>query len=132
MIKSKFTFFQVQVKSAFANTSKLAKPGFCDGPKILNPIDMVMAIGKFIAAVLNSIVLLVTEVYKAVIDLKSIGVDSRVLINLLLYNGHQSASGAVFNHLGIHLLPPLLIGPKTICLLFAPRPLIPLTLRSPK
>ncbi len=107
MIKSKFTFFQVQVEGAFANASKLAKPGFCDGPKVLNTINMVVANCKFIAAVLNSIMLLVAEVYKSVISPKSISVNSRVLVDLLLDNGHQSGSGAVFNHLGIHLAASL-------------------------
>ena len=103
MIKSKFTFFQMQAKRTFANASELIEPRFCDSPEVLNAIDMVMAIRKFIASMLDPIVLFITEVYKAVIGLKSIGIDRRVLIDLLLYNGHQRASGAVFNNLGIHL-----------------------------
>ena len=65
----------MQVKSTFTNTSKLTEPRFRNAPKVLNSINMVMAIGEFIAAMLNSIVLLVTKVYKAVIRLKSIGVN---------------------------------------------------------
>ena len=107
MIKSKFTFFQVQVKSVFANASKLAKPGFCDGPKILDPVNMATAIGKFIAAVLNSVVLFISKVYQPVIGPKSISVNSRVFIDLLLYNGHQSGFRAVFNYLGVHLATSL-------------------------
>ena len=103
MIKSKFTFFQMQVKSIFANASELIEPGFCDAPKVLNPIDMVMAIGKFIASMLDPIVFFITEVYKTVVGLKSIGINRRCFIDLLLYNGHQRASGAVFNNLGINL-----------------------------
>ena len=103
MIKSKFTFFQMQAKRTFANASELIEPGFCDAPKVLNAVDMVMAVSKFITSMLDPIVLFITEVYKAVIGLKSIGINRRVLIDLLLYNGHQRASGAVFNNLGVNL-----------------------------
>ena len=68
MIKSKFTFFQVQVKSIFTDTSKLAEPGFCDGPKVLNAVNMVVSICKFITSMLDPIVFFITEIYKAVID----------------------------------------------------------------
>ena len=67
MIKSKFTFFQVQVKSIFTDTSKLAEPGFCDGPKVLNAVNMVVSICKFITSMLDPIVFFITEIYKAVI-----------------------------------------------------------------
>ena len=84
MIKSKFTFFQMQAKSTFANASELIEPGFCDSPKVLNSIDMVMAISKFITSMLDPVVLFITEVYKAVIGLKSIGINRRVLIDLFI------------------------------------------------
>lgn len=103
MIKSKFTFFQMQAKSTFANASELIESRFCDSPEVLNAINMIMAIRKFIASMLNPIVLFITEVYKAVVGLKAIGINRRVLVDFLLYNGHQRASGAVFNNLGIHL-----------------------------
>jgi len=103
MIKPKFTFFQMQAKSTFANASELVEPGFCDSPKVLNSIDMVMAVSKFITSMLDPIVLFITEVHKSIVGLKSIGINRRGLIDLLLYNGHQRASGAVFNNLGINL-----------------------------
>jgi hypothetical protein len=43
MIKSKFTFFQIQAKSTFANASELIESRFCDSPEVLNAINMVMA-----------------------------------------------------------------------------------------
>ena len=103
MIKSKFTFFQMQAKRTFANAPELIEPRFCDAPKVLNAVDMIMAVGKFVASMLDPIVLFITKVYKSVIGLKSIGINRRVLVDLLLYNGHQRTSGAVFNNLGIHL-----------------------------
>jgi hypothetical protein len=39
MVKSKFTFFQMQVKSTFTNASKLTEPRFRNAPKVLNAIN---------------------------------------------------------------------------------------------
>lgn len=103
MIKSKFTFFQVQSKGLFANAPKLTEPHFGDGPEILNPVDMAGAFGKFIVAVFDTIMLLIAEVHQAVITLEPIGVDDRLQIDFLPYNRHQSALRAIFNHLGIDL-----------------------------
>ncbi len=48
MIKSKFAFFQMQVKSTFANASELIEPGFCDSPKVLNAVNMIMTVSRLI------------------------------------------------------------------------------------
>ena len=50
MIKSKFTFFQVQFKRILADASEFIEPGFCDAPKVLNAVNMILAIGKFIVS----------------------------------------------------------------------------------
>ena len=103
MIKSKFTFFQVQSKGTFADASKLIEPPFGDGPKVLNAVNVITSIGKFIVSMFDPIVLFVTEVYQAVIGLKSVRIDHRVQIDLLPYYGHQSALRAISDNLCIHL-----------------------------
>ena len=50
----------------------------------------------------DPIVFFITKIYQAVIALKSIGIDGRVNIDFLAYNGHQSAHRAVSDNLGIH------------------------------
>ena len=103
MIEPRFTFFQVQLKGRLADTSEFIEPHFCDSPKVLNAINMIRAGCKFIDTMLHTIVLPVTKVYQAVIGAKSIGIDSRVLSDFLLYNGHQRALRAVSHHLGVYL-----------------------------
>ena len=102
MIKSKFTFFQVQIKGIFTNTPKLAEPSFCHAPKVLNTINVVEAIGKFVLSMLNSVMLLIAKVNKPIIALKSVCINSRFFIHFLLNNGQQSAYRAVFDYLGIY------------------------------
>lgn len=75
MIKSEFTFFQVQSKGPFADASELAEPPFSNGPEVFNAIHMTPAIGKFIVTVFDPIVFLITKVHQAIIGLKSIGID---------------------------------------------------------
>ena len=103
MIKSKFTFFQVQSKGTFADAPELIEPPFGDGPEVLNAVNMAASVGKFIVSMFNAIVLLITKVYQAVIALKSIRIDRRADIDLLPYNGHQRALRAVSDNLRIHL-----------------------------
>ena len=47
MIKSEFTFFQVQSKRCFADTSELIEPPFSDGPEVLNAVDMIRSVIPF-------------------------------------------------------------------------------------
>jgi len=103
MIKSKFTFFQVQSKGAFADASELIEPPFSDGPEVLDAVNMIGSVHKFIVSMLDPIVFFVTEVYQAVIGLKSVGIDRRVNIHLLPYDRHQRALRAILDNLGIHL-----------------------------
>ena len=107
MIKSEFTFFQVQRKGTFADASELIEPPFSDGPEVLDPINVISSISKFIVSMLDTIVLLITKVYQAVIGLKSVRIDHRVQIDLLPYNGHQRALRAIPDNLGIHFTASL-------------------------
>ena len=79
MIKSEFTFIQVQSKGPFADAPELTEPPFSDGPKVFNAVNMTASVGKFIVAVLDTIVLLIAKVDQAVIALESIRINNRVL-----------------------------------------------------
>ncbi len=50
MIKSKFTFFQVQSKGTFADASELIEPPFSDGPEVLDAVNVISSVGKFIVS----------------------------------------------------------------------------------
>ena len=131
MIKSEFTFFQVQSKGTFADTPELIEPPFSDGPKVFNAINMTASVGKFIVAMFDTIVLLITKVYQAIIALESIGIDDRVSIDLLPYNGHQRASGAISDNLSIHFTASL-DQPEDNVFAFGPSPSDPPDPARPK
>ena len=76
MVKTKFALFQVQIKGPFADAAKLAQAALGDRPKVLNTIDVALAADELILAVMHSMVLLITEVYKPVIGLETIGIDN--------------------------------------------------------
>ena len=111
MIKSKFTFFQMQAKSTFADTSELIEPCFCNSPKVLNPIDMVMAVSEFIASMLDPIVFFITNVYKSITGLKSVGINGRVLIDFLLYNGRYFSFSKV---IAAAIISPVVAGDRAL------------------
>ena len=107
MIKSKFTFFQVQSKGCFADAPEFTEPPFSDGPEVFNAVNMTASIRKFIVTMFDAIVLLIAKVYQAVVGLKSIGIDNRVKMDSLPYNRHQRALRAISDNLGVHFTASL-------------------------
>ena len=79
MIKSKFTFFQMQSKGPFADAPELTEPPFRNGPKVFDAVNMTASIRKLIVTMFDTIVLLIAKVHQAVIGLKSIRINNRVL-----------------------------------------------------
>src|SRR3989304_10556249 len=67
MIKSKFTFFKVQIKSVLRHTMKLLKSSFRIRPERLYAVNMTLIINKLIITVLNPIVLLIADIHQSVI-----------------------------------------------------------------
>ena len=59
MVKAKFTFFQMKVKSVLGQTPKTNKSCFGKSPEALNAVNVWVFIGKFIVAMLNPEVFLV-------------------------------------------------------------------------
>ena len=81
MVKSKFAFFQIEIKSVFVQASKSHKPRFCKGPKTFNPINVGMLIYKFVFAVLNTKMLLIAKVYKAIVATPAVRVNNTLKFN---------------------------------------------------
>ena len=82
MIEPKLTFFKMQIKSRFGKASELCQTHFSNSPKVFDAINMGLAVCKFIVAMLNSIMLFITQVHKTVIALPPIGVDGAFKIHL--------------------------------------------------
>ena len=66
--------------------SELSKPDFAKPPKVFDPINMVVSIGKFVLAMLDAIMLFVPIIYKSVIGLESVGINHCICIGFAFDN----------------------------------------------
>lgn len=81
MVKLKLTFFQMKIKCVFVQASKSHESSFCKGPKPFNPVNVGMLVCKFVIAVLNSKMLLITTSYKAIIATPAVRVNNALKFN---------------------------------------------------
>jgi len=56
------------------NDSKLGQPGLGDAPKVLDAVDVVRSVRKFVFAMMDAIMLLVAKIHETVIGLESVRV----------------------------------------------------------
>jgi len=64
------------------NPSEFRQPGFCNTPEVLDPVDMVRAIGELILAMMDAAVLFIANIYQSIIGLEPIGIDDRFKANM--------------------------------------------------
>ena len=102
MIKPKLTLFKMKIKVWFMNASKLGQPGLGDAPEVLDAVDVVRSICKFVFAMMDAIMLLVAKIHETVIGLESIRVYNRINPNSFPDNRHQFFHRAVFDNLRVH------------------------------
>ena len=76
MIKPKFTFFQMKIKSMFLHSPETNQASFGIAPKTLYSINMAMLVGKFILAVLHPVMLLVSKVNKTIVPSPAIRMNN--------------------------------------------------------
>ena len=74
MIKPKLTLFKMKIKVWFMNASKLGQFGLGDAPKVLDAVDVVRSVRKFVFAMMDAIMLLVAKIHETVIGLESVRV----------------------------------------------------------
>lgn len=85
-------------------TSELCESDFAESPEVFDPINMVVSIGKFILAMLDSIMLFVPVINKSVVGFETIGVNDCISVGFAFNNWHQLTHRAVFDDLGINLI----------------------------
>ena len=78
IIESKLALFEMQVESLFPDAVKLPQAGFREAPKALNTVDVTLASGELIRAVMYAKVLLEAKVHQAVVALPAIGMNHRL------------------------------------------------------
>jgi hypothetical protein len=88
-IESKLTLFEVQEKGCRAHSPEPCQSGLGEAPEAFNAVDMSLAPGKFIAAMINSQVLAVTDIDKAIVATPTVGIDDALWCYFAAYNGLQ-------------------------------------------
>jgi hypothetical protein len=68
----------MKIKVWFMNASKLGQPGLGDGPKVLDAVDMVRSVHKFVFAMMDAILLIVAKIHETVIGLEPVRVYIRI------------------------------------------------------
>ncbi len=69
------------MKSMLVQASKSHEPSFCNGPKAFNPVNVGMVVCKFVIAMLNTKMLLIVKVYKAIIATPAVRVNNALKFN---------------------------------------------------
>lgn len=103
MVEAEFGFLEVEVKRLLGYAIKFGEPALSVAPEAFDAVDMPLPISEFICAVIDSKMLVETNVHQAVITSPPIGVDDRTQINMAADNRLQGGLGAVGHDLGVDL-----------------------------
>ena len=63
MIEPQLTFFKMQIKSGFGKSPELGQSHISDPPEVFASVDMGLAVGAFISAMLNPMVFFITPIH---------------------------------------------------------------------
>jgi len=103
MIKPKLTLFQMQMEGGFSHATKPTKPCFGVTPKTLNTIDMRFSLNKFIAAMVDAKMFLITQIDQSIIAPPSIRMNDTFKLNTPPDDGLKRLSGAIGDDFSIDL-----------------------------
>lgn len=93
----------MQEKGCLVDASELGKASFRVAPEALYAIDMATLIGKFIVSVVDPEMLLVPNIYQAVIATPSVGMDDAFDADSASDNRLKRGTAAIRHDLGIDL-----------------------------
>ena len=99
-VKSKFAFFQEQREGFAIDSVVFSQDAFCLIPKILNAVNMVLAVGKFLGMV--DAVMDETAHVQLVVAAQAIGINNTVRHDFLFDNSHQSIGLGIIHDNGIN------------------------------
>jgi hypothetical protein len=93
----------MQVEGVSRDAIELLESPFSKAPEALNAVDVLRATGKHISSVLDSEVLRVADIYKAVVSAPAVGVDDGLRCDATADNSLSSGLLAVRHDLRIDL-----------------------------
>lgn len=131
MVKTELTFFEVEADGGTIEATELGQPHLGDAPKVLDAVDVRLALDELVAPVIDPVMFLVAQVHQAAVALPAIRIDHTAQSHLALQNGRQYRPGAVRHDLRINF--PVTLEPAEYrTFLKAPRPRLPRMRRPPK
>ena len=115
MIKTKFGFFQVKIKSTLRHAIEFCQTSFCETPERFDTVNMAFAIDKLTIPVMNPEMLIKADIDQSIITTPSIRMDHGICATcprIMAYNVALEQSGTI----SVYTLPWRLRTPKTIVL----------------
>ena len=101
MVKSKFAFLQVKIKSMFLQASKTNQASFGKAPKTLYPVDVGLVACKLIGAVFNTKMFLIPKIHESIIAAPTITVNNAFQGDVPPYYTLESCFRAIGNNFSI-------------------------------
>jgi len=102
MIEPELALFQMKIESILRNSMKFYQPVFGKGPKGLNAVNVLLATGKFIRTMVDSVMLFIANINQAIIATPPIRMDDTLRTHLAPYYRLQRGFGAIWYDLGIN------------------------------
>ena len=102
MVEPKLALFKMQEKGMRMGSAVFDKAGFGISPEPFDPIDMGLVFNELILSMIDSQVLSIADIYKAVIASPAIGVDDAVQFDLPPNSLLQRGLRAIGDYLGVH------------------------------
>ena len=106
VVIAEFTLLEVQKERVFAHAFELGQSGFGDTPEAFDTVDVIVAFGKLIVAMVDAEMLVIAYIDETIVAFETIGVDHAVTGHFASDNRLQRGFGAVWNDLGIDSTMP--------------------------
>ncbi len=107
IIKSKFSFFQIQNKFLFRDSIELRKPSLGIAPERLNTINMSSSISELIVAMMHPVMFVISDIYQPVIPSPSIRMNNTLRTDFAPYNALKCLFTGIRDNLCVDFSLPL-------------------------
>ena len=102
MIETELRFFKMQVQGGAVEAAKLGQAHLGAAPEVLDAVDVRLVLHKFIAAMINPVMLLGAQVHQAAVAFPAIRIDHAAQDDFALQNGSQHSAAAIGDDLRIN------------------------------
>src|SRR5690349_15782645 len=103
MIKTKFSFFQVQIKGMFRHAVELCQAAFGKTPERFNTVDMPLTTSKFVITMMYPEVFIKTDIDQSLIATPPIRMNHGIRCYMPTDNGLQCGFRSIWHDLCVNL-----------------------------